>query len=57
MAAQMGAAHPTGVVEMREGAFDPLAPLPQQTTAARSTYPPPIGIDRNTISDFIAGAH
>ena len=26
VAAQMRAAHPTGVIEMREGAFDPLAP-------------------------------
>ena len=46
VAAQMGAAHPTGVVEMREGAFDPLAPLTQQATAARSTNPAPIGIYR-----------
>ena len=31
---QMLAAHPTGVVQMREGAFDPLAPLPHQAPAA-----------------------
>ena len=34
VAAQMRAAHPTGVVQMREGAFDPLAPLPHQASAA-----------------------
>ena len=45
-AAQMRATHPTGVVEMREGAFDPLAPLTHQATAARSTNPPPIGPPR-----------
>src|ERR1700685_1619421 len=44
VAAQMRAAHPTGVVEMREGAFDSLAPLTHQAPAARSTKPPPIGI-------------
>src|ERR1700686_1269128 len=43
----MRATHPTGVVEMREGAFDPLAPSTHQATAARSTNPPPIGIHRN----------
>jgi len=37
---------PPGVVEMREGAFDPLAPLTHQATAARSTNPAPIGIHR-----------
>ena len=40
VAAQIRAAHPTGVVEMREGAFDPLAPLAHQAPAARSTNPP-----------------
>jgi hypothetical protein len=44
VAAQMRAAHPTGVVEMREGAFDSLAPLTHQAPAARATNPPPIGI-------------
>src|SRR6202049_754778 len=43
----MRATHPTGVVEMREGAFDPLAPSTHQATAARSTNPPPIGIHRD----------
>ena len=47
VAAQMRAAHPTGVVEMREGAFDPLAPLTHQAPAARATNPPPIGIHRD----------
>src|ERR1700735_3557237 len=46
VAAQMRAAHPTGVVEMCEGAFDPLAPLTHQAPAARATNPPPIGIHR-----------
>ena len=46
VAAQMRAAHPARVVEMRKGAFDPLAPLTHQATAARSTNPPPIGIHR-----------
>ena len=41
VAAQMRAAHPTGVIEMREGAFDPLTPLTHQAPAARSTNPPP----------------
>ena len=44
VAAQMRAAHPTGVVEMCEGAFDPLASLTHQAPAARATKPPPIGI-------------
>src|SRR5271155_3927905 len=44
VAAQMRAAHPTGVVEMCEGAFDPLASLTHQAPAARATNPPPIGI-------------
>jgi hypothetical protein len=44
VAAQMRAAHPARVVEMREGAFDPLAPLTHQAPAARATKPPPIGI-------------
>src|ERR1700738_3046491 len=44
VAAQMRAAHPTSVVEMREGAFDQLAPLTHQAPAARATNPPPIGI-------------
>ena len=44
--AQMRAAHPAGVVEMREGAFDPLAALTHQAPAARATNPPPIGIHR-----------
>jgi hypothetical protein len=46
VAAQMRAAHPTGVVEMAEGAFDPLALLPHQATTARSTNPPTVGIHR-----------
>src|ERR1700732_2126379 len=46
VAAQIRAAHPTGVVEMREGAFDPLAPLTHQATAAWATKPPPVGIYR-----------
>src|SRR5580704_13595847 len=46
VAAQMRAAHPTGVVEMREGAFYPLAPLTHQALAAHATNPPPIGIHR-----------
>src|SRR5580658_3911774 len=47
VAAQMRAAHSTGVIEMREGAFDPLAPLTHQAPAARATNPPPIGIHRD----------
>src|SRR5580704_11464724 len=35
VAAQMRAAHPPGVVEMCEGAFDSLAPLTHQAPAAR----------------------
>ena len=42
--AQVGAAHTPSVIEMRKGAFDPLAPLTHQVPAARSTDPPPIGI-------------
>jgi hypothetical protein len=34
VATQMRAAHPTGVVQMREGALDPLAPLPHHAPAA-----------------------
>jgi len=44
VAAQMRAAHPTGVVEIREGAFDTLAPLTHQAPAARPTNPSTIGI-------------
>ena len=44
VATQMRAAHSTGVIEMREGAFDPLTPLTHQAPAARATNPPPIGI-------------
>src|SRR3981189_1347825 len=46
VAAQMRATHPTGVIEMREGAFDPPAPLTHQAPAARSTNPAPISIHR-----------
>src|ERR1019366_5324862 len=46
VAAQMRAAHPTGVVEMREGAFEPLAPLTHQAPAARTTNPATIVIHR-----------
>src|SRR5580700_9365337 len=46
VAAQMDAAHPAGVVEMGEGAFDSLAPLPHQATAARAPNPAPIGVHR-----------
>jgi hypothetical protein len=46
VAAQMRAAHPPGVVELREGAFDQLASLTHQARAARATNPPPIGIHR-----------
>ena len=42
--AQMRAAHPPGVVEMCEGAFDSLTSLTHQAPAARATNPPPIGI-------------
>src|ERR1700686_5790119 len=45
--AQVGAAHTPSVVEMREGAFDPLTPLTHQAPAARSTNPPPIGVHRD----------
>jgi hypothetical protein len=38
----MRAAHPTGVVEMREGAFDPLASLTHQALAARAAVLPPL---------------
>src|ERR1700680_1875599 len=48
VAAQIRAAHPTGVVEMREGAFDLLASLTHQAPAARATKPPPIGIHQGT---------
>ena len=44
VAAQMRPAHPTGVVEMCEGAFDALASLTHQAPAARPTNPAPIGI-------------
>src|SRR6202795_4640605 len=40
--AQVGAAHTASVIEMRKGAFDPLAPLTHQAPAARATNPPPI---------------
>ena len=46
VAAQMGAAHAARVVEMREGAFGPFAPLTHQATAARSTNPTTIVIHR-----------
>ena len=44
VAAQMGTAHPTRVVEMREGAFDPLAALAHQSASAWSANPPAIAI-------------
>ena len=44
VAAQMRTAHAPGVVQMREGAFDPLDPLTHQAPSARATNPPPIGI-------------
>jgi hypothetical protein len=53
VAAQMRAAHPTGVVEMGEGAFDPLAPLTHQAPAACSTNPPPIGIHQGLGGEFL----
>src|SRR4029077_19523853 len=40
VAAQMGAAHGAGVIEMREGAFDPLAALAHQPAAPGSANPP-----------------
>ena len=46
MAAQMDAAHPAGLVEMRVGPFQELAPLPQQPFPARAANPPPVGIHR-----------
>src|SRR5271155_4370734 len=42
VAAQIRAAHRTGVVKMGEGAFDPLAPLTHQATAARAPNPAPM---------------
>ena len=44
VAAQMGAAHAAGVIEMGEGPFDPLAALAHQAAAAPAANPPPIGI-------------
>ena len=46
MPAQMDAAHPAGLVEMRVGPFQQLAPLPQQPFPARAADPPPVGIHR-----------
>ena len=44
MPAQMDAAHPAGLVEMRVGPFQQLAPLPQQPFPACAANPPPVGI-------------
>ncbi len=46
VAAQMHATHPAGLVEMREGAFQPLAALPQQAPAARAANASTIAIHR-----------
>ena len=46
MPAQMHAAHPAGLVEMRVGPFHQLAPLPQQPFPARAANPPAVGIHR-----------
>ena len=46
MAAQMHAAQAPGLVEMRVGAFDELAPLPQEPLAAGAANPATIRIDR-----------
>src|SRR5436309_189294 len=43
--AQMRPPHATGVVEMREGAFDPLAALPHQAAPAWPAQAPTIAID------------
>ena len=44
VAAQMRAAHPARVVEMREGAFDALAALAHQSASASSANPSSIAI-------------
>ena len=41
MTAQMGPPHPAGVVQMREGAFQILAPPTQQSFAAPRADAPP----------------
>ena len=46
MPAQMDAAHPAGLIEMRVGPFQQLAPLPQQPFSACASNPPPVGIHR-----------
>ena len=46
MPAQMDAAHPAGLVEMRVGPFQPFAPLPQQPFPARAADPPTVGTRR-----------
>ena len=44
MPAQMHAAHPAGLVEMRVGPFQQLAPLPQQPFPACASDPSAVGI-------------
>ena len=44
MPAQMHAAHPSGLIEMRVGTFQPLAPLPQQPLPTGAPNPPTISI-------------
>ena len=46
MPAQMDAAHPAGLIEMRVWPFQQLAPLPQQPFPACAANPPPVGIHR-----------
>ena len=48
MPAQMRPAHPPGLVEMRVGPFEQLAPLPQQPLPPGAPNPPAIGVDRGT---------
>ena len=46
MPAQMDAAHPAGLIEMRVWPFHQLAPLPQQPFPACASDPPAVGIHR-----------
>ena len=48
MVPQIHPAQPPGLVEMRVGPFEQLAPLPQQPLPTGAPNPPAIGVDRVT---------
>src|SRR5437879_13576570 len=45
MAAQVGAAKPAGVIDVRKGSLDVLSPSAHQPLPALAAHPPPIAIN------------